>query len=192
MAPMAFLSRGSSAPANPAVNAPSGDLHARYVRRSCRCADPRLVSTSLSGQRPDDQIDARSLQLLAQGRAAKAAGNLDGATDLLETAVAVDPRNRQAFVMLADVADARGLPGKAIRLYREALTLEPNDVVALRGQGEALVAKGAVAIAKTNLAKIRTLCKAGCPEANQLAAAIAKGPPVTTAQTETKPTAPKE
>ena len=150
------------------------------------------LSASLGAQRPDDQIDARSLQLLAQGRAAKAAGNLDGATDLLETAVAVDPRNRQAFVTLADVAESRGLPGKAIRLYREALTLEPNDVVALRGQGEALVAKGAVAIAKTNLAKIRTLCKAGCPEANQLAAAIAKGPPVTTAQTETKPTAPKE
>ena len=62
----------------------------------------------------------------------------------------------------------------------------------MRGQGEALVAKGAVAIAKTNLAKIRTLCKAGCPEANQLAAVIAKGPPVTTAQAETKPTAPKE
>ena len=150
------------------------------------------VSTSLSGQRPDDQIDARSLQLLAQGRAAKAAGNLDGATDLLETAVAVDPRNRQAFVTLAEVAETRGLPGKAIRLYREALTLEPNDVGALRGQGEALVAKGAVAIAKTNLAKIRTLCKTGCPEANQLAAVIAKGPPVTTAQAETKPTAPKE
>lgn len=144
------------------------------------------VSTSLSGQRPDTQIDARSLQLLAEGRAARAAGNLDGATDLLETALAVDPRNRQAFVTLAEVAETRGLPGKAIRLYREALTLEPNDVVALRGQGEALVAKGAVAVAKGNLAKIRTLCKAGCPEANQLAAVIAKGPPVTTAQTDTK------
>ena len=150
------------------------------------------VSTSLSGQRPDDQIDARSLQLLAQGRAARAAGNLDGATDLLETAVAVDPRNRQAFVTLGEVAEARGLPGKAIRLYREALTLEPNDIDALRAQGEALVAKGAVAIARTNLAKIRTLCKAGCPEANQLAAVIAKGPPVTTASVEPKPAVAKE
>ncbi|MEH3160278.1 MAG: tetratricopeptide repeat protein [Sphingomonas taxi] len=150
------------------------------------------VSTSLNGQRPDDQIDARSLQLLGQGKAAKAAGNLDEATDLLETAVAVDPRNRQAFIVLAEVAETRGLPGKAIRLYREALTLEPNDIAALQGQGEALVAKGAVTIAKSNLAKIRTLCKAGCPEANQLAAAIAKGPSVTTAQAETKPTAAKE
>ncbi len=150
------------------------------------------VSTSLSGQRPDDQIDARSLQLLAEGRAAKAAGNLDGATDLLETAVAVDPRNRQAFVVLAQVAETRALPGKAIRLYREALALEPNDVAALQGQGEALVAKGAVSVAKENLAKIRTLCKAGCVAANELAAVIAKGPPITTAQVAPKADAVKE
>jgi Tfp pilus assembly protein PilF len=136
------------------------------------------VSTSLQGQRPDDQIDARSMQLLAQGRAARAAGNLDGATDLLETALAVDPRNRGAFTSLADVAEARGLPGKAIRLYREALSLEPNDTAALRGQGEAMVMKGAVTRARDNLARIRTLCKGQCSDATQLAAVIAKGPPI--------------
>jgi Tfp pilus assembly protein PilF len=140
------------------------------------------VSTSLSGQRPDDQIDARSLQLLAQGRTLVAGGNLDGATDVLETALAVDPRNRGAFVLLAQVANTRGLPGKAIRLYREALALEPNDVGALRGQGEALVAKGAVIKARENLVKIKTLCKTACADATQLAAVIAKGPPITTAQ----------
>jgi Tfp pilus assembly protein PilF len=144
------------------------------------------VSTSLNAQRADDQIDARSLQLLAQGRAAQAAGNLDGATDLLETSVAVDPRNRQAYVVLAEVAETRGLPGKAIRLYREALALEPNDIAALQGQGEALVAKGAVILAKGNLAKIRTLCKTNCSAATQLAAVIAKGPPITTAQVDSK------
>lgn len=141
------------------------------------------ISTSLHGQRPDDQIDARSMALLAQGRAAKAAGNLDGAYDALESAVAVDPRNRQAFIVLAEVAEARGLSGKAIRFYREALTLEPNDQTALKGQGEALVAKGAMARAKENLAKLRTLCKSDCAQANALAAVIAKGPPpVATAQ----------
>ena len=141
------------------------------------------ISTSLYGQRPDDQIDARSMALLAQGRAAKAAGNLDGASDALESAVAVDPRNRQAFIVLAEVAEARGLSGKAIRFYREALTLEPNDQTALKGQGEALVAKGAMARAKENLAKLRTLCKSDCAQANALAAVIAKGPPpVATAQ----------
>jgi len=140
------------------------------------------LSTGLSAQRADDRIDPRSAQLLAQGRAQRAAGNVDGATDVLETAVAVDPRNRAAFIELAEVASARGLPGKSIRLYREALLLEPNDVAALRGQGEALVAKGALAQARGNLTRIKTLCKANaCPDGTRLAAAIAKGPPVTTA-----------
>lgn len=146
------------------------------------------ISASLHGQRPDDQIDARSLALLQQGKAARAAGDLDGATDLLETAVAVDPRNRQAFIALADVAETRGLPGKAIRLYREALLLEPNDVNALAGQGEAMVAKGAIERARQNLARVRTLCKTACPQATTLAAAIVKGPPVTTAQVGTNTT----
>ncbi|MES2095535.1 MAG: tetratricopeptide repeat protein [Pseudomonadota bacterium] len=136
------------------------------------------VSTSLYGQRADSQIDPRSLALLTQGRAAAAAGNLDGATDLIETALAVDPRNRAAFIELADVATRQGLPGKAIRLYREALVIEPNDVAALRGQGEALVAKGAMQGARDNLGRIKTLCgKKPCPDATSLTATIAKGPP---------------
>lgn len=139
------------------------------------------VSTSLRGQRPDDQIDPRSLALLEKGKAARAAGNLTGANDLIETALAVDPRNRQAFVVLAEIARAQNLPGKAIRLYREVLVLEPNDVAALKGQGEAMVQKGAVEKAKENLAKINTLCAKTCPESTTLAAVIAKGPPVVSA-----------
>ncbi|TPG14410.1 tetratricopeptide repeat protein [Sphingomonas oligophenolica] len=148
------------------------------------------VTTSLSGQKPDDQIAPQSLQLLAEGKAARTAGNLDRATDLIETALAVDPRNRAAFVTLAEVADARDLPGKAIRLYREALLLEPNDVVALREQGAAMVQKGAVTAARENLAKIKALCKSACPASTELAAVIAKGPPITTAQADTKPASP--
>ena len=145
------------------------------------------LSASLQSQRPDDQVDPRSAALLARGRAARAAGNLQLATDLMESSVAVDPRNRAAFKSLAEVADATGLPGKAIRLYREALLLEPNDVDALRGQGEALVQKGAVNRARDNLTRLRTLCRGACPEATQLAAAIAKGPPIATAQASVPP-----
>ena len=132
------------------------------------------VSSVSHGQRPDSQIDSRSLMLLRMGQAEAAAGRYDPATDALESALAVDPKNRTAFLALAEVAKKQGLPGKAIRLYREALLIEPNDVVALAGQGEALVAKGAVTKAKENLAKVKTLCLSTCPEQVTLAAAIDK------------------
>lgn len=135
------------------------------------------VSSVGHGQRPDDQIDARSLALMEQGIAAQRASNWDAATDALESSLVVDPRNRRAFIHLAEVAKARGLQGKSIRLYREALALEPNDLSALAGQGDAMVAKGAVEKARENLARIRTLCTGACTEATTLAAVIAKGPP---------------
>lgn len=147
------------------------------------------VSTSLSGQRPDDQIDPRSLQLLASAKTAQAAGDLETAADTLETALAVDPRNRAAYVTLGQVSEARGLSGRAIRFYREALKLEPNDIAALKGQGQAYVAKGAVLRARENLSKIKKLCNGNCPEAAMLAATIAKGPPPMALAAQIKPAA---
>lgn len=129
------------------------------------------------GQRPDDQIDARSMALLQRGQALIAAGKFPEATDALESALAVDPRNRGAYVALARSAQGQKLPGKAIKMYFQALKLEPNDVGALAGQGEALVQRGAVERAKRNLERIKTICKDPCPQATTLAAVIAKGPP---------------
>ena len=129
------------------------------------------------GQRSDDQINPRSVALLQQGQSLTAAGQNDQAVDALESALVVDPRNRAAYVALARVAQAQKLPGKAIRLYAEALKLEPNDVNALAGQGEALVQRGAVERAKRNLEKLKTACKGPCQQATVLAAVIAKGPP---------------
>ena len=127
--------------------------------------------------KPDSEIAPRSIALQRQGEAALAAGNVPGAIDALETAVVADPRNRAAYVGLGRAAQAQGLPGKAIRLYKVALTLEPNDVAALSAEGDALVQRGAVERAKQNLARIQTLCKTACAPATTLAAAIAKGPP---------------
>lgn len=135
------------------------------------------VSSGVNGQKADDEINPKSMALLAEGQAALKAGNLVAANDALETALAIDPRNRAAFVSLGRVAQAQQLPGKAIRMYFEALSLEPNDVNALSAQGEAMVQKGAVERARANLARVKTLCKSECAPAMQLAAAIAKGPP---------------
>lgn len=149
-----------------------------------------LATVSSAGytQRPDDVIDPRSMMLVAQARTELAAGRTDAANDALETALAVDPRNRAAFTLMASIATSQGLPGKAIRLYRESLMIEPNDVAALAGQGEAMVQKGAVAKAKENLAKIKSLCGTKpCADGARLTAAIEKGPPpvVQSAQTNT-------
>lgn len=147
------------------------------------------VSSGSVGQKPDDQINPTSLAFQKRGEAAMAAGNLAAANDALETAVVADPKNRAAFVALGKVAQAQALPGKAIRYYKDALLLEPNDVAALSGEGDALVQRGAVDRAKDNLARVQKLCgSATCPPATTLAAAIAKGPPapVQTAQASDK------
>lgn len=128
-------------------------------------------------QRPvSAPIVPRSLALQAAAARDVAAGNLMAADDKLETALAVDPRNQRAYVDLARIALAQKLPGKAIRLYREALELAPDDLDAVAGQGEALAAKGATVKARENLARLRTLCKAACPQVGALDAAIARGP----------------
>lgn len=142
------------------------------------------VASAGHGQKPDDQIDPRSLALTQQAQALNGQGLYQQATDLFETALVVDPKNRQAYIGLARAAQGEKLPGKAIRFYREALKLEPNDATALAGQGEAFVQRGAVERAKRNLERLKTVCKGPCPQATTLAAAIAKGPPpeVLTAQ----------
>ena len=169
----------------------SGSYVETIMRISSLAAAAALVfacaSTALHGQRADNQVDPRSLSLLASARASQAAGNLNQAAETLETALAVDPRNRAALVTLGQVALARGFSGQAIRYYREALLLEPNDLAALKGQGEALVAKGAVERARQNLAKIRKLCAKECQEGTALAGVIAKGPSVVAATTANGP-----
>lgn len=146
------------------------------------------VTSSVSiGQKPSS-LNARSVQWSERGVSAFAAGNLDGATDAYETALALDPRNQVAFVGLAQIAQAQSLPGKAIRYYDEALSLDPKDVNSLQQQGIAMLEKGAVESARGNLAKIKQSCKT-CDAADRLASAIASNnvaPPRIVAASEVK------
>ena len=136
------------------------------------------MASAGQGQRPDDQIDPRSTALVQRAESERSAGRLNEANDLLETALAVDPGNRGAYIALGRVAQAQRLPGKAVRYYADALRLEPNDINALAGQGEAYVQRGAVERARRNLERVQTLCgRNACPQAQQLAAVIQRGPP---------------
>lgn len=146
------------------------------------------IAAPVAGQRPDDQILPKSSQLQHQARELMAAGKLSQAEDLLETALAVDPRNRGAFVDIARVAEKQHLFGKAMRMTNKALLLEPNDTDAIAVQGEAMVEMGATARAQANLQKLQRLCGAkGCPQVAELSAAISRGPAVASAKAPESP-----
>ena len=139
------------------------------------------LASPVVGQKPDDQISPKSVELQRQGKALLNAGKLEAAEDVLETALAVDPRNRWAFVDLARVAEKQHLYGKAIRMTNKALQIEPNDPDAIAVQGEAMVELGATARAQQNLQKLQTICRQGCPQLSQLSTAITRGPTVAAA-----------
>ena len=146
------------------------------------------VAAPVGAQKADDQIAPKSIQLQHQARELLSAGKLTQAEDLLETALAVDPRNRDAFVDIARVAEKQHLFGKAIRMTSKALLLEPNDPDAIAVQGEAMVEMGATVRAQANLQKLQTICGAkGCPQVAQLSAAISRGPTVASAKAPESP-----
>ena len=141
------------------------------------------LAAPVAGQRADDQVRPKSVALQHQARDLVGAGKLEQAEDLLETSLAVDPRNRGAFVDIARVAEKQHLYGKAIRMTNKALMLEPNDPDAIAVQGEAMVEMGAIARAQANLTKLQQICGAkGCPQIAQLTAAISRGPTVASAK----------
>jgi Tfp pilus assembly protein PilF len=131
---------------------------------------------------PADDVIAPASQRFAQaGFDALGRGQPLVAVGEFETALAIDPKNRNAYIGIARAMQAQGLHGSAVKYYREALQLDPNDLAALAGQGTALAQRGAKLRAQANLDRIRQLCKTDCAEARQLATAIAAGP--TAAQT---------
>src|SRR3954454_2633973 len=146
------------------------------------------LAAPIGAQRADDQIAPKSVELQRQGKALLSVGKPEQAEDLLETALAVDPRTRGAFVARARVAEKQHLYGKAIRMTNKALLLEPNDPDAIAVQGEAMVEMGATARAQANLQKLQALCGAkGCTQVAQLSAAITRGPTVAAAKVPATP-----
>ena len=124
----------------------------------------------------NDDPDPRARALVTEGRALLAAGDSQGAVDLFEAALVIDPAFSAVYIDLGHAARADGLQGKAIHYYREALERDPDDIGALAGEGEALAEKGSLENARQNLARLEELCGARCGETLALAAAIERGP----------------
>jgi Tfp pilus assembly protein PilF len=135
-----------------------------------------LTGAATAAVPSDDVIAPASQRFTQAGFDALGKGKPLVAVGEFETAVAIDPKNRTAYIGIARAMQAQGLHGTAVKYYREALQLDPNDLAALEGQGAALAQRGAKARAQANLDRIRQLCKTDCPEARKLAMAIAQAP----------------
>jgi len=138
--------------------------------------------TASMGQGEERQADPRALTLVAEGRAALASGNTQGAVDSFEAALVIDPGYTPIYVELAAAARQEGLQGKAIHYYREVLERDPRNYAAISGEGEALLEKGAVEKARRNLAQLESMCGADCMETRELSAALDRGPAVLAAE----------
>ncbi len=163
----------------------------RYTPAALALALLAGVTASNGYSAPTVPLDPRAAALLQTGRAALSAGQLEDAMLDFEAALAIQPGHVAIYLNLAEAARKQGMQGKALHYYRVALKLDPGNLYAVAGEGEALVEKGAVEKAKLSYDRLVALCgKAGCPQAKGLAAAIAKGPAkevVTAEQVESKP-----
>ena len=146
--------------------------------------------TASVGYGASREPDPRAAALIAEGRSELAQGQVQAAIDSFEAALAIDPAHTPIYLDLAEAARQEGLQGKAIGYYRAALERDPNNLAAISGEGEALLEKGAIEKARRNLAQLQSICGASCSEAEQLAAAIQRGPqaPVLTAEAVTPST----
>lgn len=134
------------------------------------------VSSSISHSQATQATDPRANALIAEGNRDVARGDLDSAIGAFEAALTVEPGSAVVLVALADAERDRGLTGKALHYYRVALEADPRNIGAIAGEGVALAEKGAVDKAGRNLARLEGLCGKQCPQATEVAGAIAKGP----------------
>lgn len=148
----------------------------RYTPAALALSLLAAVTASVSLSAPPVPLDPRAALLVADGRKALAAGDANAAIDAYEAALVFQPRHVAILLNLAEATRKQGMQGKALRYYREVLTIEPANVYGLSGEGMALAEKGAVERARRNLARLEQLCGVSCAPSKELAAAIKQGP----------------
>jgi tetratricopeptide (TPR) repeat protein len=152
------------------------DFLMRYYPAALALSLLAAVTASAGFSAAPQPLDPRASTLVAQGRSALTAGDIDAAIDAFEAALTIQPGASSIYLNLAEATRRQGLQGKALHYYREVLERDPQNLEAIAGEGAAMVEKGAVEKAKRNLARLQGLCGDGCEPTRTLAAAIAKGP----------------
>ncbi|MEY4159612.1 MAG: hypothetical protein RLZZ136_233 [Pseudomonadota bacterium] len=149
----------------------------RYSLAALSMSLALALSSSVLHSAPNQSLDPRAAALELEGKAALGAGNVQGAIDSFEAALAIQPGSVVLMLDLADANRKQGLQGKALHYYRVALGTDSQNLDAIAGEGGALVEKGAIEKAKRSLLRLESLCN-NCAQAQLLSAQIAKGPTV--------------
>jgi tetratricopeptide (TPR) repeat protein len=153
-----------------------GELLMRYTPAALALSLVFGLSSSYLYSAPPANLDPRAAALQSEGRAALASGNLQGAVDAFEAALAIQPGAVPLTLDLAEATRRQGLQGKALHYYRVALLRDPQNVDAISGEAIALVEKGAIEKARRNLARLQGLCGQECSQTQAVVAALARGP----------------
>lgn len=122
--------------------------------------------------------------LIRQAQTALAANKATDALNFYESAAAVDPNSAAPYTGMAKAYEQLGLRGKALRYYREALMINPNDQDALEAQAIGMIARGKPEQARANLDRLHRICLKGCPSIAHVEAALSK--PATQSSMNTK------
>lgn len=156
----------------------------RYTPAAAALSLLAAITASASHSALPEQLDPRTAALLAEGKAAISAGQMNKAVDAYESALTVQPASITVLLGLAEATLKQGMQGKALHYYREALEADPDNLQAIAGEGTALAEKGAVEKARRNLVRLEGLCGKGCEASRELAAAISRStaPRVVTAE----------
>jgi tetratricopeptide (TPR) repeat protein len=108
----------------------------------------------------------------AEGVKAIKRGDYPAAIRLLETVVARDGRNADAYNWLAYSIRQTGEAGRAIAIYEKALAIDSKHKGAHEYIGEAYLVLGDLAKAKDHLAALDKLCFLPCEEYSDLKKAV--------------------
>ncbi len=134
-------------------------------------SDARAASTSTSS---DAAPAAGGRDAFVAGQNAVEQGEWKLAVQYLRRAVAGNPDDADGFNLLAYSYRQLGRLDAAFENYDEALRLDPNHRGAHEYIGEAYLMIDDLESAERHLSQLQTICGGSCPEAEELADAIAR------------------
>ncbi|HUL80767.1 MAG TPA: tetratricopeptide repeat protein [Gammaproteobacteria bacterium] len=131
----AASSSRSSAPTNEgsgAIAPPSGFVGPQAVAPEPTPPEPEPAQTApATPSRPRSETAGATQSLLAQSRAARAAGSYAQASATIERALRIAPSDPRLWVELGEIQLASGDAAQAATLARKALTLAADDSVVI-------------------------------------------------------------